>query len=554
MPKATTSMANIPVDAGMSSPFSYTGKVAPSCSPSGAYIAYVMGTRLCVRATRTMAMKRLAELGDKFTRAAMILKWDTSQISGDNSIEERLLIAGGEEVRIFIIGRSLVNGQKPQTTQDGTILTIGPIANALWLTGTIPTSLSNDDPEYVVRIIVFGRNGVTGAQVWSGDGVELDVPSPKFLRLAGVYTKGKETLFSLLCRDYNSDTLESYSLRKQPSATNRGRHEPTSEPLQTISFEGTVLDSKEVKYSRSGQFIAVLDSPAVGYSVHLYSSSINDPNKLIHSYYGPHYLKRPYDVNIIPATSIEWLSFPTTELLLVADQSQTVSVLSPVTFKPLTTLNHFKGYVYRDIPVWSESVSSPSGTLIYSLASLPYSPMSISAKGIKHMCVASSSGYVATVAASMPSTVWIWRIDPASEQFSDLISVISHSILIKDLSFREGPNQSSQLLITLAMCNFVGVWDSADQQHPRIIQFSDLASTNHFGAYWTTITQKKQDYDIYAYDGRSFVVFSCSTEDEKSDLIDSRDDTNVLQIVADVEQRDLADNMSDIEDTFLQER
>lgn len=537
---------------GISSPFSYTGKTVPTCSPSGTYVAYVVGTRLCVRATRSMALKRMSELGDKFARMAHILKWDTSSFAQANPEEERLLIAGGHEVRTFIVGRSMVNKTKKnqQTQQDGTILTIDAISNALWLTGTIPTPDVNEEPECVVRIIVFGRDGVTGAQVWSGDGVELNVPSPKSSRLAGVFTRDHETFFSLVCRPYTHDLLETFSLRKQ--SQNKGRHSQQSEALASVSFEGTVLDSKVVKYSPSGRFVAVLDSPAVGYSVHLYSSSFGTSDKHIHSYYGPHYLKRPSHVNIIPATSIEWLRLPNTELLLVADQSQTVSVLSPLTFKPLATFNHLRGYVYRDLPVWSEFVSSPSGMLIYSLASLPYSPVTTSTKHVIHLCPSSTGGYVSTVVASMPSTVWIWKVDPDSELFSDLICVVSHSSPIKSLEFREGPKSSSHLLITLSVCNFVGIWDSSDQQHPTIFQFSDLASTASFTANWITLHTKKQGYDICGHDGRSFVVKSPLVEHDpdRSYLMDPEDDTNVLQIAAEVELRDL-DSLSDAEDTFF---
>lgn len=531
----------------MSSPFSYTGNVTPVCSSSGAYIAYVVGTRLCVRATRTMAIKRHSDLGDKFARTARTLKWDTSKISKSKVDEERLLIAGGEEVRTFIIGRSVVQKQIQQAQQDGTILAIGSIANAFWLTGVIPTSQVGEDPECVVRIIVFGKDGVTGAQVWSVDGVELDIPYPKTSRLAGVYTLGNETMFSLVSRPYTSDLLETFSLRKQ--ATGQRRYGPLADPLQSTSFEGHVLDSKDVKYSPSGKVVAVLDSPAVGYSVHLYSSTTSGTDKYIHSYYGPHYLKRPYDVNIIPATSIEWISVAGTEFLLVADQSQIVSVLSSLTFKPLATLNHFRGYIYRDLPVWSESVLSPSGILTYSLARLPYSPMSTSTKGITHMQISPVAGYVATVVASMPSTVWIWKIDPESKVFSDLVCVLAHSSPIKTVSFREGPSYSSQLLISLSMCNFVGIWDSAEQQRPRIVQFTDLASTSHFNAHWNTLQQTKPGYDIYGYDGRFFVINSSLFED-KSSLVDPEDDTNVLHIAADVELHD-QDNTSFAEDTFM---
>lgn len=498
-----------------------------------------------MRSTRAMAVKRISELGDKFARAAHILKWDPVETED----EERLLIGSEDEVRVYIIGKWAGPG-KEEGEQDGTILVGGRISNAVWLTGTIPTT-NDEEPETVARIMVFGKDGVMGAQVWSADGVEVEVQGPKFSKVAGVITKGQETFFSVLCRPYTTDIINTYTLRK------RGK-KLQGVPFDSIVLSGVTLDAKSIKYSPSGRFIAILDTPVCGYAVHLLTTEFEDCERVIHSYYGPHYLKTPLGVNIIPAMTIEWLTVDNKEVLLVADQSETVSILSTLTFKPLATLKHFKGFVHRDLPVWSEDVSSPSGALIYSLASLPYSPLTTHTKGLSHLCVSPSGGYIATTVSSMPTTVWIWYVDATSPSFCDLIAVVSHTSLIKNLSFRSGPKSSAQLLITLSMCNFVGIWDSLDQQHPQILQFTDLASTGRFTANWATLAQSKPGYDIYACDGRSFVVYSTigdtvGFKEEESFMIDPADDTNVLQIAEDVRLTDKGD-LSDTEDTFVHEK
>lgn len=530
-------------DVGMSSAFSKTGKIAPLCSTTGSYIAYLIGTRLCIRSTRSLAVKRLSELGDAFARAVNIIRWDPKVI-GD---EERLLLASEEEVRVFVIGKRLIL-EKVETEQDGTILVGGPICNAQWLTGTVPAD-NDEEPEMVVRIVVFGRDGVMGAQVWSADGVETTILGSKTPKIAGIFNDGQETLFSLLCRPYTSDALTTYTLRKQPPKL-------ADAPVHDLSLSGVTLDAKTIKFSPSGKFIAILDTPACGYAVHLLSNEFGKYPKLLHTYYGPHYLTTPFDLNILAATIIEWLNVGSQEVLLSGDQNQTVSILSSSTFKPLATLQHFKGHVHRDLPVWSETVSNPSGTLIYSLASLPFTPESASSKGISHLCASPAGSYIATVASSMPNTVWVWRADDSTDEFSELVAVISHTSLIKQLSFRKGPKSSSQLLITLSMCNFVGIWNSTDQQHPQILQFTDLASTDKFNGAWVSPNQVKPGYDIYACDGRSFAVYNSAErfspdETEDSYVVDPSDDTNVLQIAQDVRIKDREDVL-EAEDTFVQ--
>lgn len=548
---------------------SHSARASPQCSVSGRYIAHIAGTKLCVRLTRTMAIKRIVDLGTTFSKEVTILRWDRSLpvVSGD---EERLLLAGDQEIRVFIISgsSSKTTNNDRQDQPDGVILTLGPIANATWISGSVPIN-NKDDYNYVVRIAVFSKYGLTGLQIWSTDGVELDIPSPKFSRLLGVNTNYRnETTFMLLSRQYTHDVLETFSLRKQVDIQNYRPNRPeNSLPLWSLPLSGIVVDAKDVKVSPSYIYTAVLDSPAMGYSVHLFVN-----NQHLHTYNGPYYLKPPYDMNVIPATSINWLKLPPsdsfnfdTEVLLVGDEEEVVTVLSTATFKPLATLNHAKGYVVENIPVWKEIYSS-SGERGYMLASLPYSGQfnnnQEQTKNVSHISVSrinsdSTDAYVATVVASMPYDVWVWRINCDS---SDLVAVLSHDLPVKDISFNL---HSQKLLITILQANFVGIWDPLDVENPSILQFSDLNASTQFSAFWaksgyintnvnidsSTVTTSTGLDRIYAYDGNNVMVFNDSSSDDDL-ILDQDEDSKVLQMAAEVAEND-QEQASIVEDTFM---
>lgn len=556
--------------AAFSAPHTYSAGARPQCSASGRYIAHIAGTKLCVRSTRSMAIKRIADLGAPFSKSVTILRWDRAQpVDGDD--EERLLLVGGQEIRIFVINRSsaasnTTNNNTRQDEPDGVILSLGPIANATWISGSLPIN-DGHDYSFVVRIAVFSSDGLTGLQIWSSDGVELDIPGPKFPRLLGVNTNhAHETIFTLLSRPYTHDTLDTYSLRKQVNLSSYRPNRPEdSLPLRSLSLSGIVVDAKDVKVSPSSIYTAVLDSPAMGYSVHLFVNSQH-----LHSYNGPYYLTPPYEMNVIPAMSITWMRLPpsddfnvNSEILLVGDEEEVVTLLPTTTFKPLATLNHAKGYVLSDIPVWVESISN-SGQLVYTLANIPYSPLSTHnqerTKNISHITVSRNNNentdvYVATVAASMPYTVWVWRINFES---ADLVTVLSHTLPIKNICFSQ---QSQKLLISISQSNFIGIWDASDVDNPGILQFSDLESSTEFRAFWVksgqinidpsidTETKDSASERIYAYDGRDVVVFNGMTGDDDL-VLDQDEDSNVLQMAADVAEDD-QEQTSIVEDTFM---
>lgn len=476
----------------VSEPYNYLTNLPPRCSPCGFLVAYVTPNNdLIIRSTHSHTIKRKASLAAFIPN---IVAWDAKGL--------KVLVTGGAEVRVYWARNG--NNQKSNISgpPEAVIRTWGIVDYAEWI--------GSD------RLAVHSRDA--GIQVWSDtNGVEIDIVAPKFRRLrSSPFTEPK--VLTCITRPYTFDILEVYEV-------------PFSNAVATkscVSMEGITLDAKDVKVSPSTTFTAVLDSPCEGYSVLMFLD-----NQHLHTYAGPHYLTDRYTT--IAATSIEWLVHEKTELLLIGDESDLVSILNPVTMKPTATLVHAAGAVYRDIPVWIESVFD--GELIYTLANLPYTAPAKNNSDNKRsggssklkLAVSQIDGYIATVPACAPRSVFIWST-------TRLLAVLTHTQAVQTLEF----NRTSQkLLISLEQCNFVGIWNPEIPQHPVIFQFSDLQSSAAFRSYWYS----EDGRSLYALDGSAMV-----TVKEHNIIADESDDTKVIRLAAEV---DANESSVEIENTFM---
>lgn len=435
---------------------------------------------------------------------------------------------------------SKANTQSFRNARSPTISTFNSsisICGIQWLQGT--TSL-NGLADKLVRIAVFigDSNHITvtaGGSIdtpstvgnaiaillCSVDSIDLVIKSPKpGFRIVSVPAGSNSlhssemehgtSLFGILTREFTTDVFLVFDLLANihstvPLTLSGTYFQSTSPALESYSFtspdDDSTFDAKDLQISPSGFWFAVLESPALGYSVSLFSTLTGIH---LHTYHGPYYSIPPF-LNVEPARSILWTQIPykdnsiePKEVLLIADSVGMVTVLCPVSGKPLMTLNHGTGLIIgqedfaadgsrdsdgdedmdssRDRPetqVWYEQVSEETGILQYFGLSLPFDPIllskpfpplstpsvlskavaSLQRKALVDMSVthmAACKNFVATVVAGLPSTVFIWRVELEDAAFlgidahdsdwhskSSLLTVLYHSSSIKNLSFRQ---------------------------------------------------------------------------------------------------------------------
>lgn len=380
----------------------------------------------------------------------------------------------------------------------------------------------------------------------------------------------EQSLFGILTRESATDTLFLFDLVPTIHSTIPFSAVPESlkSPIQPTNRDLSdicppVLDAKNVEISPGGEFIAVLDSPVTGYNVFIFSTLTG---LLLNIYKGPYRILSP-NANVEPATGILWTRIYSNEylddddsfhklchkdILLISDKLGLVTALDPLTGKPFLVLNHGTGLVLCGVPkdqntnmedgdddsenmlshvfVYYEDDSASNNLVEYSLGDEPFDPplvptkliplsSSATSKEVMDMSViimATCYGYVATVVSSLPSTVFLWKLELEDNSLLDLqesqgafhgkksklICVFYHKSFIKSISFRSHipsnctPTElqsgswapRAQLLIVTQREHRVGIWDSLIHNYsgssnpinqvvpstPDLVEFVDL--------------------------------------------------------------------------------
>lgn len=354
------------------------------------------------------------------------------------------------------------------------------------------------------------------------------------------------TIFDLVPRVHKAIPFSSYEdskVQNQTTLSNRPQQQlqTQTQAQQSPKIKTPVLDAQSVEISPGGDFIAVLDTPGTGYNVSVFSTL---SGLQLSKYQGP-YLSQPPYLNVEPATGILWTrvywDYGTRnqadaieaegrhyrDMLLVSDKLGAVCILDPITGKPLAFINHGTGLVLpenfkdpsnefdpydsrhrqstNDTLVYYEDVSPSTGMVEYLLGGEPFDPPLVPTKYIltsssrnslqeiidtRVIHMSACCGYVATVVASLPSTVFLWKLgtfnyedkdEVDSNTKSKLICVFYHTSFIKSLCFRQNMPESSetdevkrsssnyknrwraasQLIIVTQKGNMIGIWDSS---------------------------------------------------------------------------------------------
>lgn len=525
----------------ISSSFSYTAHCPPEISGNGRYIAYVTGSQLIIRSSQSLATKRIISLPHEFARRVSLIRWDNCI---PDSSEDRLALATAEEIRTFSIdktGDPENNNSSNASAGSSTILPGNEgIANIEWWSCRYSPSVvhqedSNNDSQ-IVRLVVYSKAALK-ISIWSSDGLELELPSPKFSSKIDNVGGGGSSSFSLLCRPLSSDIVQIIDL--QNLAVSRVKN-----LVQTFSLHGC-LDIKDAKWSPNGKWLASTDTPSMGYRVCVWGRD----GTLVHTYSGVD--------EELGAQSIKWLS---DRYLLIGDLYEQVVVLDTLTYQPVAIIKHGDGIYDQEVPVWAEDANSESGRIRYRLHPMPFLPAKLPDNGgIFQMEVSLDNSLLATQVSSMPFTVFIWSLELHTDKREvSLLSCMTHSSVINTIAWN---SDSSALLITPSEGGLVGIWRRYNQSLPLLQELSieaDFSSPNLKSALWIPSSNK-----FLFFDSRNFSVgqtantdnndnINCPSSREGSPQLLQDDDTKVRDIVNGVQQTEWTEdpNLMEVEDTF----
>lgn len=360
----------------------------------------------------------------------------------------------------------------------------------------------------------------------------------------------KKSLFGILTRDSTVDTFVLFDLIPRIHKVIPFCPQENSIP-QALSIRENeinyVLDAKHIELSPGGDYIAVLDSHSVGYSVSVFSMLTGLP---LSAYKGP-YCMLPPCLNVEPAVGILWTrvywgtistdnQIGYKDLLLIPDRLGIVTIMEPTTGKPIANIDHGTGLVLSEqiknhvketsihtkqfdefdleeqrqfdgTMVYYEDTSTSTGMAEYILGEEPFDPPLVPTKvfspssrdspqeiiDVRVIHMAACCGYVATVVASLPSAVFLWKLGGFNYNIhtkSQLICVFYHKSFIKSLSFRDSVpanctsygsfNPRVQLMIVTQKGHMIGLWDSlAHDVQTNQLKISKRNSSNSKEGY-----------------------------------------------------------------------
>lgn len=515
----------------LTSSFTYTANCAPQVSGSGQYVAYVTGHQLVVRSCSTLATKRIISLPGEFARRVLIIRWDKCIT---DSSEQRLAVATADEVRTFSIDNGGSVERIEDTGKDGAIILPGKeeVANVEWWSCRYSPDEGNCNTDsQIVRLAVFSRAALK-TSIWSSDGLELEIASPKIASTL----KGCNRGFSVLTRPYSSDIVQ--SLRLESLAISREK-----KLVRSLTLHGC-LDVKDAKWSRTGAWLATIDTPAMGYRVSVWGAD----GTLVHTYHGVN--QDLVEDGALGAQTIEWIEKDDKEYLLIGDMQEQIVVLDALTYQPTAVIKHGSMVKTDEVPIWMEDASSTHGLLYRAIGNPFYPQRLLKEYGMDLVEVSTDHSLLATQVASMPYTVFVWSLDG---QNTSLLTCITHSSPINVLSWNP---DSTSLLILPTDGGIIGVWNR-NSSSPPILKELSVASPdfgNLHSAEWISPTR------FIFYDSRSFAVGELSEDcpqfpsREGSPALLQDDDTKVREMVNGVQQSEWAQDPEVIgmEDTFHQ--
>lgn len=235
-------------------------------------------------------------------------------------------------------------------------------------------------------------------------------------------------VMAILCRSSGQDIL---LLLAPPSYT----------ILKRVELPTT--DAQGLKWSRDGRWLAIWDSAATGYFLHIYTADGHLYRTLTRE---PSVDLNEWGVEGLGIKSVEWV--PGNEWLAVGGWDRRVRILSTRTFAPGVFLDHTAEIDVPSAFVYTETVDA-TGTRSYTTTPQPATPpkamlekneTGLMRQGIGIMAFNKSGTMCATRDDATPTTVWVW----------DLVSLKPRAILIQHSPIKSlnwHPSDPASLLI-----------------------------------------------------------------------------------------------------------
>lgn len=475
-----------------------------------------------------LSAKQVVPLSPDFSRLVQGILWD------ENTSEGAVAVFTRAQAQIYLFDETMGEFTYGATIKDD-------ITGFQW---------ASSASEELVRVVTISPDFV---RLWSSDGIEKEIVNPKWPQVLSGPEKGH---ISSVTRHGTVDEISILS-------TLSGRY-------YKFPFEG-ILDAKQAKWSPAGSFLAVVDTAALGYRVHIYGAE----GSLLKVYRG--HSDDQVEGGEFGVDTVEWIPGAGDgdgELLAIGDEHEEVTILDTANFSAPVILKH--GSIQDGVPIWVETTRS--SVVHYNLVSAPYIPPQLRhstdvTTGIVALKVSPNGAMLATVTESMPSTVWVWYLDGDNTY---LASVMCHSYPISSIEW------SGQWLYTVCPgSKLVGRWSiSTAPTLTAIDDFDSLSGATTKGQF--TVFYNRNSFSIgqyedepedepgYEEDQELPAEHEQNQENHKDDgdedismreregsprmLMD--DDTNVQEIVKTVQQSEWCEPAEALhpEDTFTRRR
>ncbi|KAG5439524.1 hypothetical protein PCANB_002099 [Pneumocystis canis] len=346
--------------------FSSNGKVGAVPSSTGSYLAFIVyPSRLIIRSTASLSIKRVINLEPEFCQGISFLQW--SYTEGSN----RILLADSKSVKAWIL------------EDDNWELTISEdlgIKNIRWSKNGSEILIWTD---FLLKFIAWSLSKHVGSVVYY----------PKFFGKGYDY-RPASTHFVLITRSASHDFINIFDYSFSPWKLFKKWRLPT-------------IDAQGCSWSQDGKWLAVWES-FMEYKILLYTSN----GYLLQQY-------SAYDIGLGIKT-VQW-SPPTGQFIAVGSFDGKVRFLDNFTSNSVIEMTHITTIRFDSVTVWKEVFSSvPEYEILSQPVSLPSIPLNTrdpaSCLGVGILSFNNDGTLVATRSDNMPTILWIWSL-------SDLVPV-----------------------------------------------------------------------------------------------------------------------------------
>ncbi|KAE9988671.1 hypothetical protein EG328_008688 [Venturia inaequalis] len=448
-------------------------------SQDALYVAALNGERLEIRATASLGLVRSIATSSK----GPIIRW--SPVFPASETSSRLLLADEENVRVW----DLYNERWTANINNGSG-GMGKIVNVEF----------GRTKEEVLCFSDFGSK-VTAWSLKTGRSVEIR--DPKFPNARTFGFRSITGLCAILSRPGPQDILTLHA----PS---------TYAVLKMVTLQS--VDAQGMRWSPDGRWLAVWDTPSIGYRVYVYTAD----GHLYRVYNGD----CGEDGLSLGVKSIEWS--PKSDHLAIGGHDRRVTLLSTRTFSPVMFLDHTATIqLEADAEVWQEEIS-PSLKRSYKAVSQPVAPPiapttpidQVTKTGLSILSFNADGTMVATRDDSAPTTVWIW----------DLAKLVASTVLIQHSPIKKltwHPTLPSILLIQCSHDEPTFYLYNTTSAIPDPIALPMKKPTGKFEAKWLQTTSNQKPGLIFS-DSQNFMLVWPEGRDSMDEEDEEREEKGLM--------------------------